>query len=218
MRIVLIGGGGHASDVLGVIEDLNLASSSRAAEVEVAGILDDGEVDGTRFHDRGVRQIGTLADIGSIDASHYVVAMGWPSSRRAGLAALQAHDHDRRPAVLVHPAATVGAGVEVGEGTVVMAGVHLSPLCRIGRHACVSNRAVLGHDAIVGDLAGIMPAAVISGTVHVGEGALVGANATVLQGLRIGAWATVGAGAVVRADVAEGDVVVGVPAQPIRSA
>lgn len=63
-----------------------------------------------------------------------------------------------------------------------------------------------------------MPAAVISGTVHVGEGALVGANATVLQGLRIGAWATVGAGAVVRADVAEGDVVVGVPAQPIRSA
>jgi len=55
--------------------------------------------------------------------------------------------------------------------------------------------------------------------VEIGEGVVLGAGAKVVaredRGLRIGAGAKVGANAVVTSDVAEGQVVVGVPAKPM---
>ena len=47
----------------------------------------------------------------------------------------------------------------------------------------------------------------------VGRGASIGSGAVILGGLRIGERALVGAGAVVTRDVADGDVVAGVPAR-----
>lgn len=49
----------------------------------------------------------------------------------------------------------------------------------------------------------------------VGRGASIGSGAVILCGIRIGAEALIGAGAVVTRDVADGDVVVGVPARPL---
>lgn len=49
----------------------------------------------------------------------------------------------------------------------------------------------------------------------VGRGASIGSGAVILCGIRIGADALIGAGAVVTRDVADGDVVVGVPARPL---
>lgn len=225
MRIVLVGGGGHASDVLGVIEDLNDAGGLDGSLISVAGILDDAEVDVTRFAGRSVHQVGALGDLAGIDATHYVLAVGWPKSRRAihdrlglGGPADAADGIDPAtgptPATLVHPTATVGRGVTIGAGAVVMAGVHLSPMSSVGRHACLSNHAVLGHDSVVGDFAGLMPASVVSGGAVVGEGCLVGTNATVVEGISLGPWSTLGAGGVAVRDVEDGTVVVGVPARP----
>lgn len=213
IRVVLVGGGGHASDVLGVIEDLQDACGIDGERIEVAGILDDGEVDPTRFEGRSVAQIGDVADLATVDATHYVLAVGWPTTRRAV--------HERtlgagpEPLALVHPTATVGRGVEVGAGTVVMAGVHLSPMARVGVHACLSNHVILGHDCLVGDFAGLMPGSVASGNTVIGEGCLVGTNATIVERVVLGDWCTLGAGGVAIADVAPGAVAVGVPARPI---
>jgi sugar O-acyltransferase (sialic acid O-acetyltransferase NeuD family) len=217
MRIVLLGGGGHASDVLGVLEARNDAGGIDGAPIEVVGILDDNPVDPARFVGRGVDHLGPIAQLGSLaathGATHYVLAAGWPASRHALHRALG--PHELTAATLVHPTATVSHGVELGEGTVIMAGVHLSPMVRIGRHACCSNHAVAGHDAVVGDYAGLMPASVISGSTTIGEGCLVGANATVIEGRTLGAWAKVGAGAVAIADIEPGVTVVGVPARAV---
>ena len=51
----------------------------------------------------------------------------------------------------------------------------------------------------------------------VGRGASIGSGAVILCGIRIGAEALIGAGAVVTRDVADGDVVVGVPARPLAN-
>jgi sugar O-acyltransferase (sialic acid O-acetyltransferase NeuD family) len=216
IRLVVVGGGGHASDVLGVVEDIVRDRPSGQPEIEVVGIVADGEVDPRRFSHRGVHRVGSLEDLAGLDATHFVLGVGWPASRRAVLEQLR--PGDAQPCSLVHPTATVGAGVVLGHGVVVMAGVHLSPNVHVGDHACLSNHAVLGHDVVVGALAGIMPGAVVSGDVTIGDVALVGANATVLEGRRIGARARVGAGAVVVDDVPDGVTVVGVPARPVSSA
>jgi acetyltransferase-like isoleucine patch superfamily enzyme len=61
----------------------------------------------------------------------------------------------------------------------------------------------------------VAPGATLCGCVDVGEDAMVGAGATVLPRLRIGRGAVVGAGAVVTRAVADGTVVVGIPAATI---
>jgi sugar O-acyltransferase (sialic acid O-acetyltransferase NeuD family) len=207
-RMVVVGGGGHASDVLGVLEDL--AAQGSGSDWDVAGLVHDGEIDGRRFEGRGVRQIGQLDDLASIDASHYVIALEYPTDRKAV--------HDRiagcglESATLIHPAASVGAGVTFGEGSVVFAGARVSPMVRAGAHVVLSNLSVVGYSAVLGDFVSVMPAGVVSGDVTLGDGATIGTTASVIEGVKVGEWAILGAGAVAVAYVPPRVTAIGVPA------
>ena len=206
--LVLVGGGGHASDVLQAIEAVN----DLRPTFTVVGILADDEVDARRFAGRSVPHLGPLEDLSRVDAA-YVLAVGWPQGRRA--VAERIGDEGTVAAPIVHPRTDLGAGVELGEGSVVLGGAHLSPMVRLGRHGLVSYGATIGHDSTFGDFASVMPNASVGGDVVAGDDVLVGAGATVLQGRRLGPGAQVGAGAAVVADVADGTTVVGVPARPV---
>jgi sugar O-acyltransferase (sialic acid O-acetyltransferase NeuD family) len=207
-RVVLIGGGGHASDLLAAYE----AQSRESGEPHpVIGLVDDHDIDLRRFRDRGVGQIGTIEDLSRIDATHYLIAKGWPLARRDLLRHAEASG--LQPATLIHPRAYLPSGVSVGEGTVVLAGVVISELASIGRHAYISHGVLLGHDCIVEDFVSVMPGASVSGDTVLRQACVVGSNATVLQGKTVGFEATVGAGSVVLKDVPDGVTAVGVPAK-----
>ncbi len=207
--LVLLGAGGHASDVLGVVEALN----DRRPTFAVLGVLDDDPAaDAARFEGRGVAVLGPLELLAGLGAD-WVAAVGWPASRRRLVQ--QAAASGRAAATLLSPLADVGHGVAMGAGTVVMGSARLSPRCRLGGHVLVSYLAAVGHDSTVGEGTSVMPGAMISGGVEVGAHVLVGTNATILEGRRVGDGATVAAGAVVAADVAPGATVVGIPARVV---
>jgi sugar O-acyltransferase (sialic acid O-acetyltransferase NeuD family) len=204
-QVVLLGGGGHASDVLGAIEG--------TPGMEAVGFLDDGSPDLRRFEGRDLPHLGPVAILATLDSGiEYLVAIGDPKTRTAVWERIRGAT--QRPAVLVHPAVDRGQRTEVGAGAVVLPGARLSPGARIGDHCHVSYTAAVGHDAVVGSFSIVMPAAIVSGDVRIGSGVLVGSNATVLEGLSIGDGATIGAGAVVTRDVPPGVTVIGVPARP----
>ncbi len=206
--LMLVGGGGHASDVLQAIE----AANARTPTWRVVGILDDAEVDPRRFAGRAVGRIGAIDDVSHIDAC-FVLCLGWPWVREA--VALRIGNRAQAAAPIVHPGADVGVGVELGPGSVVLGNSHVSPMVRLGAHSLVSYVASVGHDCSFGSFASVMPGAAVGGDVAVGDGVLVGSGAVVREGLRIGDRARIGAGAVVLKDVGEGSTVVGVPAHPI---
>ena len=208
LRLVILGGGGHASDVLGVVEALQ-----RTGElIEVVGLLDDETPDPSRFIGRDVPHLGPITMIDQLDAN-YVLAMGYPTTRRAVFEKIR--HMDRRPATLVHPAAVIGAGCDVGAGAVIFDGVHLSAMARVGEHSCISYNSSVGHDSRIGDFCSIMPGATVSGSVVVGNDVMVGANAIVVEQRRIDNGASIGAGAVVVDDVSANTIVAGVPARPL---
>ena len=207
-RLVLLGAGGHASDVLGVVEAVN----QHQPLFDVVGLLDDDrDADPSRFEGRAAL-LGGVDRLAELGAS-WVAAVGWPATRRR--VADRASSSGCPAATLVSPIADVGAGVVVGPGSVVMGGARLSPRSRIGDHALVSYLAAVGHDSSVGDATSVMPGAMVSGEVQIGTGVLVGTNATIIEGIQIGDGATIGAGAVVLEDVAAGATVVGVPARVV---
>ncbi|MEM8792222.1 MAG: acetyltransferase [Pseudomonadota bacterium] len=208
MRIVLLGGGGHCSDVLGAIE---AGRAEAGTATDIAGILDDEEVDPRRFAGRGVRQIGALNDLADVDASHYVISVGYPAPRKAfaDLAAASG----KSPMSITHPRAWLPEGTPLGDGSVVLAGACISPGAAIGAHVLIGAGAIIGHDCQIGDFVSVMPGATVSGDTRLGEGAMIGANATVLQGRTVGDWAQIGAGAVVTKDVPDGATATGIPAR-----
>jgi len=206
--LVLVGGGGHASDVLQAIE----AANALAPMWRVVGILDDDVVDQRRFAGRAVEQIGTVDDIGNVDAC-FVLCLGWPWAREA--VARRIGDRAQAAPPIVHPSADVAVGVELGLGSIVLGNAHVSPMVRFGMHSLVSYVASVGHDCSFGGFASVMPGAAVSGDVTAGEGVLVGTGAVVREGVRIGDRARIGAGAVVVGDVGDGLTVVGVPARPV---
>lgn len=207
-HLVLVGAGGHASDVLGVVEALN-AGSPRWT---VIGCLDDGEPEVFRFDGRDLVVLGSVASIDELDAA-WVAAVGFPASRRGCVDRVEPLA-SREPATLVHPLADVGARVGLEPGVVVLGQARLSPRAHLRQHASVAYHASVGHDSVVGSCSAVMPGAVVAGDVHIGSDVLIGAGAVVLEGRNIGDGATIGAGAVVTRDVAPGATVVGVPAAP----
>jgi sugar O-acyltransferase (sialic acid O-acetyltransferase NeuD family) len=207
LPLVLVGGGGHASDVLQAVEAINDAQPI----YRVVGIVDDGDVDSRRFPGGGVSHLGPVDLLPSLNAA-YVLCLGWPWTRYAVARRIGEQAEPAPP--IVHPSAELGAGAELGPGSVVLGHAHLSPFVRFGSHALVSYLASVGHDSSFGDHASVMPNAAVSGDVLAGHRVLVGSGAVVLEGVQLGDDVRVGAGAAVVGDVADGCTVVGVPARP----
>jgi sugar O-acyltransferase (sialic acid O-acetyltransferase NeuD family) len=207
--VVVIGASGFGREALDVLE----AMRDAGGELAVIGVADDSpsEANLRRLEDRGVVHLGTVADVLATGEPgwRFVIAIGSPAVRRRIAALLEAAG--RGPFTAVHPGATFGARSQVGEGSVVCAGVCVSTNVRLGRYVHLNPHATIGHDAVLGDFVSVNPVATLSGEVIVGEGTLVGASATVLQNLTVGKDALIGACALVTRDVPGGVVVKGIP-------
>ena len=120
--------------------------------------------------------------------------------------------------------ARIGRDVTLGQNVYVGGGAAIGDGCRIQNNVSVYDAVVLEDGVFCG------PSAVFTNVVNpragvtrkqeyretrVRTGATLGANCTILCGVTIGRHAFVGAGAVVIADVADHELVVGVPARRI---
>jgi acetyltransferase-like isoleucine patch superfamily enzyme len=87
----------------------------------------------------------------------------------------------------------------------------------LGDETVVSMGSTILTHSDVGDRPLAQRYARVAASVRIGPSAYLGANVTVLAGCDVGRASVVGAGAVVTRAVPDGAVVVGVPAEPIRS-
>jgi serine O-acetyltransferase len=119
------------------------------------------------------------------------------------LARLVNHIARALTAIDIHPGAQIGRNFFIDHGFVV-----------------IGETAIIGHDVTMyqgSTLGGTNPTNGHGGKRHptIGDGAIISLGAAVLGPIMIGARARVGANAVVTKDVAEGQVVVGIPAKPM---
>jgi len=116
----------------------------------------------------------------------------------------------------IHPNAYISKTAEIGEGTMIYAGVTIQPNAKVGKCVLLNANASIGHDTVIGDFANINPTVSIGGLVKLGDYAYIGIGASVIEKISIGKEALIGAGAVVIRDIPDRVVAIGVPAKPIK--
>jgi sugar O-acyltransferase (sialic acid O-acetyltransferase NeuD family) len=198
---LIIGAGGHGK----VIADIMLCQG-----MKVLGFLDDNPPTiGQRI--LGLPVLGNGENLMDFGLDGVVVGVGDNTSRHKIVQRMELYD---TPAWItaLHPKATVANSVQIGAGTVIMAGVIVNPDTIIGRHAIINTGATVDHDCLVGDFAHIAPGVHLAGGVRVGASTLIGIGATVIPYCTIGTGVTVGAGAVVVKDIPDGVTAKGIPA------
>ena len=195
-RLIIVGAGGHGK----VIADIALRNGYRDIN-----FVDDNEVGACM----GFPIIGTSGNLEEMSdgKTDFVIAVGNNSIRRK-----LAESHAVNWITLIHPSAQVSVKVEIGSGSVVMAGAVINADAVIGRHCIVNTGAVVEHDNVLEDYVHISPNAVLGGTVHVGAETHIGIGATVINNVVICRNCRIGAGAVVIKNISGGGVYTGIPA------
>jgi len=209
MDIFVIGAGGHAKVAVDIIE--------KQAIHRIIGFVDENKERGSRVY--GYPVLGGLGvfyeeKFAAVNAGIVAVGDNWDRKQLVDKV-LQF-----RPKFVfinaLHPSTIIARGVEIGQGTVSMAGSIMNSDAHIGNHCIINTNCSVGHDVWLGDYVTIGPGAVIGGETHIGDHAAVSLGANVIHNIRIGEHAIVGAGAVVVNHIDGGVVVCGVPAKVMR--
>lgn len=209
--LAIFGAGGHARE----IADVAAACAGDGQDIDLLGFLVDAEFRSSSSEINGLPVLGGMEWVERhLSSVHLIVGIGAPEARFRVVNRLTQLGASFTS--LVHPSATTTRWLEVGAGSVVMAGSRLTNRIRIGDHAQISQNCVISHDVTLGDYASVYSGAVLSGNVSVGEGVLVGAGAVLIQNTRVGPWSRIGAGATVLANLGANVTAVGTPARAVR--
>lgn len=110
----------------------------------------------------------------------------------------------------------ISSFVDIGYGCIINPNVTILPNTQIGNHVIIHSGCIIEHNNVIENFANIAPGVKTAGNVTIGEGSYIYTGAIIIPGIKIGKWSIVGAGAVVIRNVADNDVVAGVPATTLK--
>lgn len=141
------------------------------------------------------------------------VAIGNNSTRKHLLEMLECNN--MLVPALVHPTAILGSSVELGSGSVVMAGVVINAFSKIGKGCIINTSSSVDHDNLIGDYVHLSPGVKTAGEVEIGDESWLGIGSIVSNNVKIASKCILGAGAVVIKNIDEWGTYVGVPVRKV---
>lgn len=198
--LVIIGAGGHGR----VVADI----AQKSGTYDTILFLDDENEKETM----GLPVVGKASDAEKyINTEDIFVAIGNNDIRAKFIEGLI--EMGARIPTLIHPSAVIGACVEIGAGTAIMAGAVVNPCVKIGKGVILNTCCSVDHDCVVGDYCHVSVGAHVSGTVYIGEKVWIGVGSAIKNNISICANSIIGAGAVVVKDITEEGTYIGVSAK-----
>lgn len=198
-KLVVVGASGHGK----VVADIAQKNGYR----EIVFLDDNEEI----YECGGYPVIGNSSQAKWIDAD-VIVGIGNGNIRKQ----IQESIPEEKLVTLIHPDAVVAENVEIGTGTVVMAGTVINSGARIGKGCIINTCSSVDHDCTVGDYVHVAVGSHLCGMVSVGNGTWIGAGAIVSNQISICSDCMIGAGAVVVNSIEKCATYIGVPARKME--
>ena len=201
-NLIIIGASGHGK----VIADI----AKKNGYTEIAFLDDNDHVQ--LCGDYNV--IGRCNTASQHKNADFIVAIG--NSEIRSKIHTQLTENNLRIVSLIHPNATVAESVNIGTGTVIMAGAVINPDVTIGEGCIINTCSSIDHDCINDNYVHISVGSHLCGTVSIGNKTWIGAGATVSNNISICSNCMIGAGAVVVKSIDQAGTYVGTPAKIIK--
>ncbi|MFP4498153.1 MAG: NeuD/PglB/VioB family sugar acetyltransferase, partial [Vulcanimicrobiota bacterium] len=183
-NIFIVGAGGHAKAIVDIIEKNN--------QYKISGFVDDSYQVGDTFF--GYPVIGHTQNLEEIMNKNRgcFVAIGDNWIRSKIVERIKKINPAYNFVTLIHPLASMGRDVETGEGSVIMANVHIKSDSNIGNHCLVNTGSCLGHDVKLEDYSSFGPGTIVGGNVNIGEFSAIGLGANIIHQINIGRHTVIG--------------------------
>lgn len=209
-NIIIIGASGHAKVIIDIVEKEN--------KYIIIGLLDKFKEAGEEI--LGYKIIGKEEDISDLIVKHNlaggIIAVGDNWTRKEIYEEIKSIAPNFTFVKTIHPNAQIAKNVQIGDGTVIMAGAIINTNSIIKNHCILNTNSSLDHDCFMDDFSSLAPNATIGGNVKIGQFSAVSLGANVIHRITIKEHAVIGAGSVVLKDVPEFCIVYGIPAKIIR--
>lgn len=211
-KVVIIGAGGNAREILDILDACNQAGQ----QYDALGYVVDPEYGSP----------GTI-----VNGKPILGDLNWLSRHRRGIWAVcsvaapelrlrvvtRARKSGIRFCSVIHPSVILTRWVTMGEGVVIAAGCVLTNQIRLGDQVQINVNCSVSHDTVLGDYVTLAPGVHLAGLVAVSTGCHLGTGANVIDRLHLGEWSIVGAGSAIVKDVPPNATVAGVPGRVIKT-
>jgi sugar O-acyltransferase (sialic acid O-acetyltransferase NeuD family) len=210
-KILLFGVGNQVHYTIDIIEKEN--------KYEIAGIIDSVHPIGSERY--GYKVLGrqdnliSIVDEYKIDAGLITIGDNWSRSIVYNAIIQQMPSFEFINAI--HPSVIIGKNVELGFGIVMMAGVIVNPLAKIGNFTFFATGCQIEHDCIIEDYASVSAGSVMGGYVTVGKFSAITLGVTILDRLKIGENSVIGSGSLVLKDIPDNVLAHGNPINKVRA-
>jgi len=198
--LIILGAGGHGKVTVDIAKKMGKWGAIH--------FLDD---DNTKNEVLGIKIIGKTADwIHYVKNYDLFVAIGNNTIRKNIIT--QIEKKRANLARLIHPSAIIAEQVEIGYGTVVMAGCVINSCTKIAKGCIINTSSSIDHDNSIGEYVHISPGVHIAGNVNIGALSWLGIGSTIINNIEITSNCTIGAGAVVTNNINVQGTYLGIPA------
>ncbi|AZN42495.1 acetyltransferase [Paenibacillus albus] len=205
--VFIFGSGGHAKVVIDILE--------KTEGYCIIGLIDGSKPRGTSAY--GYTVVGDEEYITKYEGNAMgVVAIGDNWLRSKVVARILKIDNNFKFITAIHPSAVIARGVNIGDGTVVMAGVIINSDTVIGEHCILNTKSAMDHDNTIGDFVTLAPNATTGGNVTIGNYSVLSLSGSIIHAKVIGEHTVIGAGSTVLTDMGSNVVAYGTPARIIR--
>jgi sugar O-acyltransferase (sialic acid O-acetyltransferase NeuD family) len=210
-KILLFGGGNQVHYTIDIIEKEN--------KYEIAGIIDSVHPIGADRY--GYKVLGRQENLTEIVEEHKIdaglITIGDNWSRSIVYNAIIKQMPKFQFVNAIHPSVIIGKNVELGFGVVMMAGVIVNPLAKIGNFTFFATGCQVEHDCIIEEFASVSAGSIMGGYVTIGKFSAITLGVTILDRLKIGENSVIGSGSLVLKDIPNNVLAHGNPINKVRA-
>lgn len=209
-NVVIIGASGHGSVILDCIE--------KEGKYKVVGYVDSFKIKGRKHN--GLEILGSEFDIPYLIEKYNlfggIIAIGNNWIRKNLVEKIDVISPDFYYISVIHPNASIGKGVYIGQGSVIMPGVTVNCNSWVGDFCIINTNASLGHDSRMNNYSSLAPRVCTGGNFILGRFSAVCLGANIIENITVEEQTIIGAGSLVINDVESYAVAYGVPSKVIR--